>query len=187
MKPSLAAADEPVRVRFAREGGLTMLTLRIKQMNSLNRKDFFSHRRVSVAAFVLLAVAVCASVFVGRSGATLAKGGRVTGSNNLSIRKPIAICTPDSNLIVNGDAEADSTEIGDGSTDLNVSAWENETGEFSVVRYGAPSGFPTSTDPGPANRGNFFFVAGYGEISSGSQVIDLSGCSSQIDGGAQQF
>lgn len=137
----------------------------------------------------LLAIALGAAVFSERFGkvATLAKESNITKSHNLSSRKTAAVCSLNTNLIINSGAEADTAAIGDGFADLDVSAWENETGEFTVAKYDAPSGFPTSTDPGPANRGTFLFVAGYTDTSSGSQVIDLSGCSGQIDSGTQQF
>ncbi len=108
-------------------------------------------------------------------------------SNNPFLATAIPICTRGSNLIVNGDAEADPTATADGSINHDVSAWENETGEFTLARWGAAGGFPANTDPGPANRGTFLFVAGFTETSSGSQLIDLSNCASQIDSGTQLF
>ena len=162
---------------------------KIKPMNILNLKYFSSLSRIRVASVVLLTITLGVGVSAGlfRQFVTLAEEVKITKSNNLSSGKTVAVCTLGSNLIVNGDAETDTTAIGDGAADHDVSAWENETGIFTVVRYGAPTGFPTSTDPGPTNRGIFFFEGGTAAASSGSQVIDLSGCSSQIDGGAQQF
>jgi subtilase family serine protease len=142
-----------------------------------------------VTAVVHLLIALSAAVSTGLiwQSTTIAVGSKVARPGIPPIAKSAALCPLGINLIVNGDAEADPTATGDGFENLDVSAWENETGEFTLARYNAPSGFPTSTDPGPANRGTFMFVAGFAEISSGSQVIDLSDCSSQIDGGALQF
>lgn len=97
------------------------------------------------------------------------------------------ICSLGVNLVANGNAETDTTAVGDGSADQDVSGWNNETGAFTVVRYDAPGGYPTSTGPGPSNRGTFFFAGGNSAASSASQIIDLSACSSQIDSGGQQF
>lgn len=98
-----------------------------------------------------------------------------------------AVCSLNGNLIVNGDAEADQSATGNNS-DYDVSGWEPETGAFTVTRYNIGGGFPSSSDPGPANRGNFFFSGGSGgTTSSGTQTIDLSDCATQIDAGALAF
>ncbi|MBL8180856.1 MAG: carboxypeptidase regulatory-like domain-containing protein [Blastocatellia bacterium] len=91
-------------------------------------------------------------------------------------------CPTNVNLIVNGDAEAQQSITG--NTNQDVTGWENETGAFTVVRYGEPVGFPSATDPGPANRGNFFFSGGpSSSLASATQTLDVSGCSAQIDTG----
>ena len=145
-------------------------------------------RNARAASVVLLAVALFVGLSAGRirNFATLASGGEVNSSNTLPSAKRASICPLGTNLIVNGDAEADTAAVGDGTADQDVSAWENETGTFTVAKYDTP-GFPTNADPGPFNRGTFMFVAGFTESSSASQSIDLSGCSAQIDGGSQQF
>ena len=144
---------------------------------------------IRVAPVILLAITagVRASPELVCQVVTSAERSKITKSNNPLGRKTATACTLGTNLIINGDAEADTAAVGDGSADQDVSAWENETGEFTVIRYDAPGGFPTSTGPGPANRGTFFFGAGFAETSSASQVIDISGCSSQIDSGTQPF
>ena len=78
-----------------------------------------------------------------------------------------------SNLIVNGDAEAD---VGTAAGDLIPSVTGfTTTGQFTVVQYGPNDGFPTATDPGPANRGTNFFAGGpSAALSTGSQSIDVS-------------
>lgn len=159
-----------------------------KQTTSTGQR-IFSPRRNRRVASVALTLAVLGAVAAGLvwQPAPLASAAKATSPGNPSSPKQSSICPVGVNLIVNGDAETDATATGDGSANQDVSGWENETGAFTVVRYGAPSGFPTNTSPGPANRGTFFFDGGTSATSSGSQVIDLSGCSSQIDTGNQQF
>src|SRR5271166_4449209 len=61
------------------------------------------------------------------------------------------------NLIVNGNAEA-GTGSASGNDIESVPGWST-VGNFTVVQYGA-AGFPSSTSPGPANRGSNFFAGG---------------------------
>jgi hypothetical protein len=76
------------------------------------------------------------------------------------------------NLIFNGDAEW--TEGRDtGSENAGVPGFE-DTGAMTVVKYGAPDGYPGPRDPGPAGRGRNFFTGGDAPASSMSQRIDLS-------------
>lgn len=96
-----------------------------------------------------------------------------------------AACPVGSNIIVNGDAEADQSANGNGN-ESDVSAWEPETGEFTIGKYGI-SGFPNANDPGPANRGNFMFAGGNVASSSGSQIINIADCATQIDAGNLSF
>jgi hypothetical protein len=97
---------------------------------------------------------------------------------------PAAAVSFGTNLIVNGNAEA-----GAGSSDGSVVAvpsWTT-TSNFTVVQYGASGGFPTATDPGPADRGLNFFAGGPdNDSSSASQSIDVSG-SPEIAAGAVTF
>lgn len=99
-----------------------------------------------------------------------------------------AVCVIGNNLILNGDAEADSMLAGSGS-DHDLSGWEPETGTFTVVRYTTGGGFPTNSDPGPASRGNFFFAGGpqNGITSSGAQIINVADCSVDIDANRQRY
>ena len=89
------------------------------------------------------------------------------------------------NLIVNGDAEA-----GIGSSNgglVTVPGWSTES-NFTVVKYGASGGFPSATDPGPANRGLNFFAGGENNGSSrATQTIDLSALSTEINTGASRY
>lgn len=69
----------------------------------------------------------------------------------------------------------------------DVPGW-TANGNFTVVEYGAPGGFPSSSDPGPPDRGQNFFAGGENnESSSASQAIDVSTEASQIDAGNVAF
>ena len=89
------------------------------------------------------------------------------------------------NLIANGDAEA-----GAGASDesvVSVPGW-TVSGNFTAVQYGAASGFPSLTDPGPSNRGANFFAGGPNNASSSaSQLISVASAARQIDSGAVTF
>ncbi len=93
-----------------------------------------------------------------------------------------AQCPTNVNLIANGDAEAQQSITG--NTDQDVTGWDSETGAFTVVRYGEAGGFPTAADPGPANRGNYFFSGGPSSaLATATQTVDVSACSTLIDTG----
>lgn len=79
-----------------------------------------------------------------------------------------------SNLIANGNAEN------------GVAGW-NATPQFEVVKYGAAGGFPFPADPGPADRGTYFFGGGYAALSTASQSIDLSSLAATINTGASRY
>ncbi|MQA39248.1 PEP-CTERM sorting domain-containing protein [Rugamonas aquatica] len=79
-----------------------------------------------------------------------------------------------SNLIANGNAEN------------GVTGW-NATPQFEVVKYGAAGGFPFPADPGPADRGTYFFGGGYAALSTASQIIDLSSLAATISTGAARY
>ena len=79
-----------------------------------------------------------------------------------------------SNLIANGNAEN------------GVAGW-NATPQFEVVKYGAAGGFPFPADPGPADRGTYFFGGGYAALSTASQTIDLSSLAATINTGASRY
>ncbi len=94
-----------------------------------------------------------------------------------------AVCTLNSNLIVNGEAEADPTAPANGGDNVDVSNWESETDGFTIVRYGIGGGFPSTTDPGPASRGTFFFSGGSSgnNVESATQIINIADCATDID------
>jgi hypothetical protein len=97
-----------------------------------------------------------------------------------------ALTFNNTNLIVNGDAEA-----GTGSNGLSVVSstpgWST-TGTFTAIQYAAGNGFPTVSDPGPDNRGlNFFGGGPTNPLSTASQLIDLSSGAITIDAGGVTF
>ncbi|HTS61444.1 MAG TPA: IPT/TIG domain-containing protein [Candidatus Acidoferrales bacterium] len=98
-----------------------------------------------------------------------------------------------SNLIVNGNAEAPSgtqlpvplTSLAD-STLIEVPFWVRSA-SFSLDTY-SPDSDLAATDPGPADRGSWYFYGGPSNPSSTAyQDIDLAGAASQIDGGKVTF
>jgi hypothetical protein len=85
------------------------------------------------------------------------------------------------NLIANGNAEAGSSSST--GAQVAVPSWAT-TGAFTVIPYGAPNGYPTSGDPGPADRANQFFAGGNNAaVSTATQEIDLSGNTTDINTG----
>jgi hypothetical protein len=91
------------------------------------------------------------------------------------------------NLIVNGNAET-----GPGSPDgttlpvPNAPGWAL-TGNFTVVQYNAPGGFPLSTDPGPPTRGANYFAGGNNASSSAAQTINVAAGAAAIDAGTATY
>jgi hypothetical protein len=85
------------------------------------------------------------------------------------------------NLIANGNAEAGSSSST--GAQVAVPSWTT-TGAFTVIPYGAPNGYPTSGDPGPADRANQFFAGGNNAaVSTATQEIDLSSNTADINTG----
>lgn len=78
------------------------------------------------------------------------------------------------NLIANPNAEADVGSF-DGYAVVSVTAWTT-VGTATLASYNAPGGFPTSTDPGPPDRGSNFFAGGNDNTTSALlQSIDVTG------------
>lgn len=85
------------------------------------------------------------------------------------------------NLVSNGDAEA-------GLPGTTVPSFVSSAGATTVVSYSAGGGFPGSTDPGPANRGNNFFTGGDGQaLSRITQTVSVADGAVTIDAGAVTF
>ena len=85
------------------------------------------------------------------------------------------------NVIQNGNAETG----GSSSTGAQVPVpnW-TVTGAFTVIPYGAPSGYPLASDPGPPDRLNQFFAGGNNAaVSTATQNIDLSANAADINQG----
>jgi hypothetical protein len=118
------------------------------------------------------------------SQAALVIGSMLLGSIVIGVNSAQAV-TFGSNLIVNGDAEA-NVGNNDGSQIPVVTGW-NPTGQFTVITYNNPNGFPINSDPGPAIRGNNFFGGGYASTSTASQIITLSPGFTEIDAGDVTF
>jgi len=90
------------------------------------------------------------------------------------------------NLIINGDAESD-VGSSTGSTIGPVTGFTT-AGNFTVTKYGASSGFPSATDPGPVNRGlNFFSGGPSNAASSAYQLINIASAASSIDLGSTGY
>lgn len=94
----------------------------------------------------------------------------------VALASPAAAVPFDVNLIANAGAE--TGDLGGWST----------TGALEVVMYGAPGDFPTLADPGPVDRGLWFFSGGDGEaVSTGSQAFDVTAEAALIDAGLVGF
>ncbi len=91
------------------------------------------------------------------------------------------------NLIANGDAESGPGTM-DGSMPVTTIPGWTASGNFDVVAYGATSGYPVDTDPGPPNRGKNFFAGGPDDdVSTGTQTIDVSNKAAAIDSGSANY
>ena len=82
-----------------------------------------------------------------------------------------------SNAVTQGDAEGGTT----GWTSVSPNPL------FATQSYGASGGWPTASDPGPANRGTKFFQGGSNATAEGHQVIDLSAVTALINAGQLSF
>lgn len=101
-------------------------------------------------------------------------------------RRRLLSVTLGTNLVVNGDAEA-NVGSASGNDVIHPTGWTSN-GTPTVVKYGA-SGFPSATGPGPANRGKNFFAGGpSGEKESDFfQTIDVSSLAASIDAHQVQY
>jgi len=91
----------------------------------------------------------------------------------------------DSNLVFNGDAEYERGYAAYwGAPDASVAGW-SDPGEMTVITYGAPDGFPSTSDPCPSDPGLNFFAGGSGPDSAIEQSIDLDPLAAPIDAGAE--
>jgi hypothetical protein len=72
---------------------------------------------------------------------------------------------------------------------VKVGGWKPANGtDFTAVAYGTSGGFPSSSSPGPKNRGKNFFAGGpNGNSSSASQTDSLSAFGGLIGSGSAKF
>ena len=86
------------------------------------------------------------------------------------------------NLIVNGDGE--SNTAGNTSSNVVIAGW-SDSGAMSVLPYdlqGTTNAYPTSGDPGPADRGKNYFYGGANAFSSTiTQTISVAHVRTLID------
>jgi hypothetical protein len=89
------------------------------------------------------------------------------------------------NLLFNGDAEYERGYSGYGNVpDAWLPGWY-DPGYFTVVLYDSPDGYPTSSDPGPADRGENFFAGGWTSGNTFAEwTVDVRSLASDIDAGA---
>jgi hypothetical protein len=88
---------------------------------------------------------------------------------------------PTGNLVLNPGAE-DGAGSPDSSQVLPPPSWTT-TGELTAIQYGA-SGYPTPADSSSIGGGTNFFAGGNASVSTGEQIIDVSGAATEIDEGA---
>ncbi len=90
------------------------------------------------------------------------------------------------NLIVNGDAETGASAT-DNVGVQRPNGWV-VSGSLTQVQYGSRGGFPSSSTPGPADRGAALFAGGPSNLNAtGTQAIDLTGDAASVDGGGLGF
>jgi hypothetical protein len=84
------------------------------------------------------------------------------------------------NLILNPGAEA-NTGATTNTQIVTPSNW-TRNGPATAIKYGALSALPTSSSPGPSDRGKNLFAGGFNDTESDLfQTIDVSSVASQID------
>ena len=85
------------------------------------------------------------------------------------------------NLLFNGDAEYGG---GEQSLDRNrgIGGWV-DLGSMTVLEWGSPDGYPTTSCPGPDDRGTCFFAGGKDAWSTITQDIDVRSQAALIDAG----
>jgi hypothetical protein len=90
------------------------------------------------------------------------------------------------NLVLNGDAEANSATnnyyLRDDNQNIDRGiAWWFDPSPITLGGYGAHPDFPSATSAGPAHRGQGFFLGAIGASNQISQWIDLSPLGAEID------
>jgi hypothetical protein len=129
----------------------------------------------------------------------------IAGLNSIDIKSAHAVSF-NTNLIVNGDAEAGTAGANPYDV-VTVPGWMT-TGNLSVYQYDSDNIFPAFTSPGPVSRGNNFFGGGpvnsfvpnisfvniarwssnqSNSVSTAFQTIDLLSDAGTIDAGDINF
>ncbi|RMI34945.1 alkaline phosphatase family protein [Nocardia stercoris] len=94
--------------------------------------------------------------------------------------------TTSPNLVVDGDAESVVQCSPKGLDGMTLPGWNIGNGEPNAVCYGQ-SGWPSSSSPGPSNRGQKFFTGGGTGNSELDQTIDISAAGAAIDQGGISY
>jgi hypothetical protein len=98
-----------------------------------------------------------------------------------------APATVGQNLVFNGDAEY-GRGFNSNSTQQYAAGWDDPgPGGVTQINYLAGDGFPSPTDPGPADRGANFFSGGTNDVSTMTQRIDVGNLASAIATGQVDF
>lgn len=115
----------------------------------------------------------------------------VTGFLAVILGVPVALGTASGpsartgNLIRNGGAELGPAVSDDSSSVTSIPGWV-KTGEFTVVKYGSPGGFPDATVASAVKGGKNFFAGGPANPDSGAtQDIDVARFAAAIDRGTR--
>lgn len=121
------------------------------------------------------------SAILGSSGKLrFLAAGAVAGGMLLAVAPPAsADLVYGTNMVLNGDAES-----GTGTT---IPDWTSGTGAMALVAYGT-SGFPSTTDPGPTDRGTQLFTGGNTTSTSTiTQSLSVANAAADIENGGVTF
>jgi len=99
-----------------------------------------------------------------------------------------AFVTLGENLVANPGAEDGPSSASGGDVVTDIPGW-TRVGGVTVVRYAPKSGhWPTTSEPGPVERGAAFFTGGpQDQVDSLWQIVDLSSLAATIDSGTVRF
>lgn len=103
--------------------------------------------------------------------------GRPAGLLTTTELKKNLIYNPGAELCIGRDIPAANT---------GIAGW-NSLGSMTVLRYGAPNGYPDVASPGPSQRGRQFFAGGALTESSMEQIINFTDLAGRVDSGSLQF
>jgi hypothetical protein len=89
------------------------------------------------------------------------------------------------NLIRNGNAENSAGALT--GAYVGTANWTKAFGQFTVVPYNAPGGFPVLTDTIPLDHGYNFFAGGVAATSQATQMITVTAGNATIDAGHVKY